>query len=121
MGVAFGFWLRSASAKAEKAQLAQRALELGAELAAERERLRAESQARTDTDRTQSASISRLEAELKACLLYTSLSIGLFRSRTTPIFAHVASLNSKLRLSLTPTEILRQFATLFLKCSGTWV
>jgi DNA recombination protein RmuC len=66
MGVAFGFWLRSASAKAEKAQLAQRALELGAELAAERERLRAESQARTDTDRTQSASISRLEAELKA-------------------------------------------------------
>jgi len=66
IGVAVGFWLRSASAKAEKAQLAQRNLELSAELASERERLRVESQARAETDRTQAATIGRLDAELKA-------------------------------------------------------
>jgi DNA recombination protein RmuC len=65
-GIAVGFWLRSASTKAEKEQLAQRTLELSVELAAERERLRAESQARAEADRTQSATIGRLEAELKA-------------------------------------------------------
>jgi DNA recombination protein RmuC len=66
IGVAVGFWLRSTSAKAEKAQLAQRNFELSAELAADRERLRAESQARADVDRLQAATIGRLEAELKA-------------------------------------------------------
>ena len=66
VGVAVGFWLRSASAKAEKAQLAQRSQELSVELAAERERLRAETQARAEADRAQSAAIARLEAELKA-------------------------------------------------------
>jgi DNA recombination protein RmuC len=66
VGVAVGFWLRSASAKAEKAQLAQRSLELSAELAAERERLRAETQGRAEADRAQASAIGRLEAELKA-------------------------------------------------------
>jgi DNA recombination protein RmuC len=66
VGVAVGFWLRSASARSEKAQLEQRSVELTAELAAERERLRAESQARAEADRTQAATIGRLEAELKA-------------------------------------------------------
>jgi DNA recombination protein RmuC len=65
-GIAVGFWLRSASVKAEKAQLAQRALELSAELAAERERLRVETQARAEADRVQAGTIARLEAELKA-------------------------------------------------------
>jgi DNA recombination protein RmuC len=65
-GVAIGFWLRSASAKAEKAQLAQRSLELSVELAAERERMRTESQARAEADRAQASAIARLEAELKA-------------------------------------------------------
>jgi DNA recombination protein RmuC len=65
-GIAVGFWLRSASAKAEKAQLTQRTLELSAELAADRERLRTETQARAEGDRAQAATIGRLEAELRA-------------------------------------------------------
>jgi DNA recombination protein RmuC len=66
VGVAVGFWLRSASTKAEKAQLTQRSLELSVELAAERERLRSETQARAEADREQASAIARLEAELKA-------------------------------------------------------
>jgi DNA recombination protein RmuC len=49
LGIVVGFWLRSFSAKAEKAQLAQRNVELGAELASARQQLgqaQAESAAR---------------------------------------------------------------------------
>jgi DNA recombination protein RmuC len=65
-GIAVGFWVRSTSAKAEKAQLTQRTLELSAELAADRERLRTETQARAEGDRAQAATVGRLEAELRA-------------------------------------------------------
>jgi DNA recombination protein RmuC len=64
VGIVLGFWLRGASAKAEKAQLQQRTQELSSELAAERERSRADQLARGEVERLQAASISRLEADL---------------------------------------------------------
>jgi len=46
------------------------------------------------------------------------LSIGLLGSRTTPIFAQAATLNSFGRDSRSPTERLRQFFTRSFRCSG---
>jgi DNA recombination protein RmuC len=63
-GILLGFWLRGASAKAEKAQLERRGQELNSDLTAERERSRAESMTRAEVERVQAASISKLETEL---------------------------------------------------------
>lgn len=64
VGILLGFWLRGASAKAEKAQLERRNQELSSEFAAERERVRMELKARAEVERDQAASISRLQADL---------------------------------------------------------
>jgi DNA recombination protein RmuC len=64
VGILLGFWLRSASAKAEKAQLERSNEGLSKDLAAERERSRAELQARAELERAQVATISKLEADL---------------------------------------------------------
>jgi putative transposase len=47
------------------------------------------------------------------------LSIGLFGSRTTPIFAHAASLNSQTSMSRSLGDRLRQFFFRSTKCGGT--
>jgi DNA recombination protein RmuC len=65
IGILVGFWLRGASAKAEKAQLERRGAELSGELMAERERTQAELREKTEAERLQSARISRLEADLE--------------------------------------------------------
>lgn len=64
VGILVGFWLRGASAKNEKAQLERSNEGLSKELAAERERSRAELQARAEVERAQVATISKLEADL---------------------------------------------------------
>ncbi len=64
VGILLGFWLRGASAKAEKAQLERRGQELNSDLTAERERSRAESMTRAEVERLQAANISKLEADL---------------------------------------------------------
>jgi DNA recombination protein RmuC len=64
VGVLVGFWLRGASAKTEKAQLERSNEGLSKELVVERERARAELQARAEVERAQVAAISKLEADL---------------------------------------------------------
>jgi DNA recombination protein RmuC len=64
LGILVGFLLRGASAKTEKAQLERSNEGLSKELVAERERSRAELQARAEVERAQVAAISKLEADL---------------------------------------------------------
>lgn len=65
LGVAVGFWLRGAFGATEKL-LKENNEKLTADLAGERERLRTESQARSEGERNAAAQVSRLEAELRA-------------------------------------------------------
>jgi hypothetical protein len=46
------------------------------------------------------------------------LSIGLLGSRTTPIFAHAASLNSQVRLNRSLAERFFQLPILSARCCG---
>jgi DNA recombination protein RmuC len=64
VGVLVGFWLRAASARAEKTMLEKANEKLAADLLTEREHAHVELQGKAEAERVQAVRISRLEAEL---------------------------------------------------------